>query len=179
VPRASRRAGVDASHLPALDGRGVSALEGLLATVREIEPIARRHAAEAERERCLSAPVVDALRAAGLYRMWRPKAFGGLEVDPMTAFRVIEELARIDSAVGWNVQASTVADAIGAWLPDAGAAEVLGDPRTILAGSFFPPRTAVPVNGGYRVSGRTTFVSGAREADWVAGLAHVLDGGMP
>jgi alkylation response protein AidB-like acyl-CoA dehydrogenase len=157
----------------------MSTLEHLLAAVRELEPMVRRHAAEAEGARRLSAPVVEALRAAGLYRMWRPKALGGLEVDPITAFRVIEELSRIDSAAGWNLQSSTVADTLGAWLPEAGATEVFGDPRTILAGAFFPPRTAVAVNGGYRVTGRTTFVSGASEADWVGGLAHVLDGGEP
>jgi len=157
----------------------VSSLDNLLEAVRTLEPVIRRHAAEAERERKLSAPVAAAMRAAGLYGMWCPKAFGGLEVDPTTAFRVIEEISRIDSAAGWNLQASTVADLLGAWFPAAGAAEVFRDPRTILASAFFPPRSAVPVDGGYRVTGRTTFVSGACEADWIAGLAHVLDGGEP
>src|SRR5262245_35374786 len=96
----SRRA-VDVASCPALHGSGVSTLDSLFEAVRALDPIIRRHAAEAERERRLSAPVVEALRAAGLYRMLRPKALGGLEVDPMTAFRVIEEASRIDSAVGW------------------------------------------------------------------------------
>lgn len=97
-------------------------LGSLLDVVRELEPIVRRHASEAERERRLSAPVVTAMRAAGLFRMWRPKALGGLEVDPMTAFCVIEEVSRIDSAAGWNLMLSTAFDTFGAWFSDAGLA---------------------------------------------------------
>jgi hypothetical protein len=37
--------------------------------------------------------------------------------------------------------------------------EVFGDPRAIFAGAFFPLRTAVAVDGGYRVTGRTTFIT--------------------
>ena len=72
----------------------MSTREILLNAVRTLEPIIRQHADEAERERRLSTPVAGAMRDAGLYRMWRPKALGGLEVDPMTAFRVFEEVAR-------------------------------------------------------------------------------------
>lgn len=97
----------------------------------------------------------------------------------MTAFAVIEEVSRIDSAAGWNLMLSTVVDPFGAWFSDDGAAEVFGDRDTILAAAFNPPRTAVPVEGGYRVTGRTTFVSGAHQADWIGGLAHVVDDGRP
>jgi alkylation response protein AidB-like acyl-CoA dehydrogenase len=155
----------------------VSILDSLLAAVRGLEPIARRHAAETERERRLSPAVAEAMRTAGLYRMWRPTALGGFEVDPMTAFRVIEEAARIDSAVGWNLQISAAVDVLAAWLTDAGAREVVGDPHAILAGGFFPPRAAIPVDGGYRVTGRTTFNSGVLDAAWICGLAHVQEGG--
>jgi hypothetical protein len=58
----------------------------LLKVVREIEPIIRTHAAEAERERRLAPAVANAMRDSGLYRFWRPKAFGGFEVDPVTGF---------------------------------------------------------------------------------------------
>ena len=60
--------------------------DSLLDRVKEIAPIIREHAAEAEEKRRLSRPVVDAMRQAGLYNMSHPKAFGGLEVDPLTMF---------------------------------------------------------------------------------------------
>ena len=151
-------------------------LASLLDAVRRIEPIIRAHSANAERDRRLSDPVVDAIRAVGLNRMWRPKVLGGLEVDPMTVFRVLEEIARIDSAVGWNLQLSTAIDALGPWFPDDGAAEIFGSPNATFAGGFFPFRRAVAADGGYRVSGQTGFASGAHQATWFDGLAHVYDG---
>ncbi len=153
--------------------------DGLLGAVRDLEPVLRRHAPEAERERRLSAPVVAAMRRAGLYGLFRPRRLGGLEVDPLTAFRVIEEISRIDSAAGWNLMISSAVEPFGAWFSDDGAAEIFAGRDTVLAGSFNPPRAAVPVDGGYRVTGRITFVSGAHHADWIAGLAHVVDDGRP
>jgi alkylation response protein AidB-like acyl-CoA dehydrogenase len=155
----------------------MSTTDRLLQTVREIEPILRKHAAAAERDRRLAAPVAEAMREAGLYRMWRPKALGGLEVELTAAFRVLEEVARIDSAAGWNLQVSTAFDLLGAWFDDRTAREFFG-PEAILGGGFQPMRNAVPVEGGYRVSGRTPFVSGAHQATLILGFACIFDDGQ-
>jgi indole-3-acetate monooxygenase len=156
-----------------------ASVSSLIDAIRHIEPVIRTHAADAEQERRLPDAVADAMRACGLYRLWRPLAFGGLEVDPMTAFQAFEEVSRIDSAAGWNLQLSCAIDAFGAWFPDDGAKEIFGQPDTIFAGGFFPPRSAVAVNGGYRVTGQTPFVSGAHQAQWFDGLAHIHDGDTP
>src|SRR4029434_2195215 len=77
-------------------------LDALLDRVKDIAPILRAHAAEAEERRRLSRPVVDAMLQAGLYSMARPKAFGGLEADPLTMLRGVEEGGRQDSAAARN-----------------------------------------------------------------------------
>jgi alkylation response protein AidB-like acyl-CoA dehydrogenase len=59
-------------------------VDTLLNRVKDIAPMLRAHAAEAEAQRRLARPVVDAMLQAGLYSMSHPKAFGGLEVDPLT-----------------------------------------------------------------------------------------------
>jgi len=41
--------------------------------IKDIAPIIREHAAEADTKRRLSRPVVDAMLQAGLYRLSRPK----------------------------------------------------------------------------------------------------------
>lgn len=156
-----------------------ASLSSLLDSVRQIEPVIRAGAVDAELERRLPDAVADAMRACGLYRMWRPRAFGGLELDPMTAFQVLEAVSRIDSAAGWNLQLSSAVDAFGAWFADEGAEEIFAEPESRFGGAFFPFRRAVAVDGGYRVTGQTPFTSGAHQADWFMGLAHVHDGHTP
>ena len=154
----------------------MSTTESLLKLVHEIEPIVREHAAQAERERRLAAAVAQAMRDSGLYRLWRPKEFGGLEVAPTAGFSVIEEVARIDSAAGWNLALSMGGDMFGAWFDDDTAKEIFGL-EAILAGSFNPMRKAVPEKGGYRVSGRTPFMSGAHQVTTFVGLANIFENG--
>ena len=72
----------------------------------------------------------------------------------------------------------TPAEPFGAWFSDETTAEVFGSAQTVMAGGFFPPRRAVPVEGGYRLSGRCTFNSNCHAATWIVGLAHVYDDGV-
>src|SRR5262249_33224278 len=67
-------------------------------------------------------------------------------------------------------------DIFGAWFDDDAAKEIF-HPEAILAGAFNPMRKAIPVDGGYRVSGRTPFVSGAHQATFYLGLANIFDNG--
>ena len=67
--------------------------EKLVAKARELGPLIREHAPEAERERRLSKPVLDALNRSGITKMLLPKSLGGLETDPVTMLRVVEEIA--------------------------------------------------------------------------------------
>jgi alkylation response protein AidB-like acyl-CoA dehydrogenase len=153
-------------------------VDEVLGRVAELEPLIRAASAEAEVERRLSAGVAEALRDAGCYRLFRPRSRGGLEFDPVSAFRVIEELSRIDSAAGWNVAIANAAEPFGAWYSDETTAEVFGSAQAIMCGSFFPPRRAVPVEGGYRLSGRCPFNSNCHAATWIVALAHVYDDGV-
>jgi alkylation response protein AidB-like acyl-CoA dehydrogenase len=102
----------------------------LLAEVERIRPILEESAVQAEAERALPDAAYDATLAAGLFRMLTPKAFGGLELHPVEAFRVIEAVARIDSAAGWCLNISQVIGAFACWLPEkhhAGRASALLD----------------------------------------------------
>jgi alkylation response protein AidB-like acyl-CoA dehydrogenase len=72
-----------------------ASVSSLLDTVHQIEPVLRTYAPQAERERRLPDAARDAMRECGLYRLWCPQAFGGLEIDPITAFRVIEAVSEL------------------------------------------------------------------------------------
>ncbi|HUI77286.1 MAG TPA: acyl-CoA dehydrogenase family protein [Bryobacteraceae bacterium] len=148
----------------------------LLDRVRAIAPIIQANAANAERERQLSKPTVQAMIDAGLYRMSVPQALGGLEVDAVTAIRVLEEVSRLDSAAGWNLMISTGAPSFCAWLPPEASREIFANhPDAIVCGALAPPGRAVPSEGGYRVTGRWPFASGCNHASWLVGAAFIFD----
>jgi alkylation response protein AidB-like acyl-CoA dehydrogenase len=158
----------------------MATVDSLLDKVEEIAPILRAHVEEAETARRLSHPVVEAMREAGFYRMALPKVLGGLELDPVTIFRVVEEVARHNSAAGWNLQISTAANWFLAWLPDENAVEILQDqPDVIFGASFTPTGQAIPVEGGYRLTGQWPFVSGAHDCHWLLFLPFIMNGDQP
>lgn len=149
------------------------------ATVERIAPLIRAHAAEAERKRRLAAPVVEALRDAGLFRMFVPRQLGGLELGAVEGFEILERVSQLDSAAGWNLQIAATGTTIGALYPDAGAREVFGSADSIMAGGFNPPGAAIPVDGGYRLNGRWPFASGCQHATWLLGTALQMRDGQP
>ena len=70
----------------------------LIEAARKIGPLAREHGLRAENERRLHHEVFRALTEAGLQKMFTPRSLGGLEVDPDTCARVVEEVARYDTS---------------------------------------------------------------------------------
>ena len=146
----------------------------LIDAAREIGPIIREHASEAEQKRRLSKPVLDALRQTGLLKMATPKSLGGLETDPITRALVVEEVGRHDSAAGWTLENPVDWAFFCSRLPDAGAEEIYNKGANILiAAQFGRPLNAKSVDGGYRVSGRAPFVSNCHDADWISCTALV------
>jgi indole-3-acetate monooxygenase len=149
----------------------------LIDAARRIAPVIREHHEEAERERRLSRPVLDALYETGLLRMFTPRSLGGLEVDPITRSLVIEEIAGHDTAAGWTLENPLDWAHFCARLPDAGAEEIYSRGANILiAAQFGRPMMATPVEGGYRITGRAPFVSNCYDADWISVTAKVMEG---
>src|SRR5436305_2291046 len=154
----------------------------LVETAAALQPKLRSYREEIEREQRLPKGLVEQLRAAGFYRMVIPRELGGLEVDPLTYLRVVELLAEGDGWVGWNLGNGGVGQLVTLGLPDEGVHEIYGSRAdTIIAGTAVPGGgQAVPVEGGYRVTGRWQFGTGCQEASWMLGSFQVLgDDGQP
>jgi indole-3-acetate monooxygenase len=148
----------------------------LIEAARHIAPVVRDHNEEAERERRLSRPVLDALYETGLLRMYTPRSLGGLEVGPLTRALVMEEIAGHDTAAGWTLSNPLDWAFFCARLPDEGAEEIYsGGANILIAAQFGRPLNATPAQGGYRITGRAPFVSNCYDADWIAGTALVMD----
>jgi alkylation response protein AidB-like acyl-CoA dehydrogenase len=134
---------------------------------------------ESERERSLPAPLVRAMAEAGLFRVWVPKALGGLETDLETNLRVIEEVSKADGAAGWNTMIAATGGMFAAYLPPAAGKEIYGDPFGVVAGALAPSGRAVPEDGGFRLSGRWKLASGCQHAAWMGGGSFIFDGATP
>ncbi|HWX97780.1 MAG TPA: acyl-CoA dehydrogenase family protein [Solirubrobacteraceae bacterium] len=139
--------------------------------------LARKSAAETERERALPQALVDELRATGLMRAGAPAALGAMEASPATALSAAERIARGDASAGWCVSIAITSSLLSAYLPDRGATEIFGNQQAVAAGVWAPRGRAVVVDGGVQVSGRWSFCSGISHSDWLfAGC--ILDDGQ-
>ena len=151
--------------------------DSLVARARALEPIIRQHAEATERERRLARPVLQAMREAGLFRMFTPRALGGLEADPVTVARVAEEIASFDSAAAWALQAGNTGSWWAGHFPESGIAELYAEgPDFLMAASFSPPHRADAVPGGYRFTGRGSLASTIHDSPWLLMTGIVFDG---
>lgn len=147
---------------------------------RGLQPLVREHADEAERARCVTPVVRDALARAGLFRLGAPACYGGLEAEPVQMIKALEAISEADGATGWTLMigVETVGIATAA-LPPATAKALLADqPDVVFAGAINPLGRAREVSGGLRVSGRWPYASGCLGADyfWGGCILHDANG---
>jgi alkylation response protein AidB-like acyl-CoA dehydrogenase len=152
----------------------------LIDAARALGPLLREHASQAERARRLPPVVLQALAGAKLQSLFTPKELGGVETDPLTAARVIEEIARHDTAAAWSLQAGNTGAWWGARLPAETAQAIYGSGAPVLtAAAFHPPQRAVEVPGGYRLTGRAPLASNVHDAPWLLLSGIVFAGDQP
>lgn len=150
-----------------------------LETARRLAPIVEQYRDAAARERRLPAAVLAAARAIGLPRMLLPRALGGAQAGIDEAMLAIEELARQDGSIGWNLAFSVLSPLFSDYLAEDAAQAIFGTGDTIMAGTFAPRGHACRVPGGYRLSGRWNFASGCQNADLFVAGGLVFDGEQP
>ena len=149
--------------------------ETLLAAAHRLAPQVAACADRIERERRLPPELVEALCAAGLFRLLLPAAVGGGEVAPRVFATVVETLAGADASTAWCISQANGCATTAAYLDPGSAREVFGERRAVLA--WGPPNEAraTPVAGGYRLSGRWSFASGCRHATWLGPACWVAE----
>jgi alkylation response protein AidB-like acyl-CoA dehydrogenase len=125
----------------------------LLAAAPDFRPrvIAQRDAIETSRR--LPDDLARELARRGFFRIFLPAAYGGLDLTPMDGIAVFEELAKTDASVAWCV-----------WN---------GNTHWIAA------QQAHVVDGGYRLTGRGSLVSGCEFATWMVLWSVIHEDGKP
>jgi len=151
----------------------------LLGTAREIGPMLSQYSQEEENNRRPSRQVLDALRDAGLFRLFLPKSLGGIESDPLTTAKVVEEIAMHNTTAGWSMMVANTSAWWCSRLSDKGIDALYSNgPDTAIAGAFHPPMKATPVDHGYLINGRSPLTSNVHEAQWIFVTAFVMEGGQ-
>ena len=111
-----------------------------LATARALGPAIAAAADEIEQTRRIPAPLLTQLHASRLFRLLLPRSVGGEQTDPGTYLLAIEEIARHDGSVGWNMFVANSSALIAAFLEPEVARTIFADPRDLV--SWGPPNAA-------------------------------------
>ncbi|MEU9852065.1 3-hydroxy-9,10-secoandrosta-1,3,5(10)-triene-9,17-dione monooxygenase oxygenase subunit [Streptomyces sp. NPDC047974] len=141
--------------------------DDVLAAVRDLAPVLRERAAEAEESRRVPDASVKELEDTGFFQLLQPKAFGGAAADPVVFYTAVKEIAKACGSTGWVASVVGVHPWHVALFDPRAQQEVWGtDPRTRIASSYAPTGKAAAVDGGFRLSGRWHFSSGCDHARW-------------
>jgi len=138
-----------------------------IARARKLAPLLSAAAPRIDAARELPTDVLDAMHAAGMFRLLVPRSIGGAELDPATYIQCVEAIASGDASVAWCMnQGSGCSMSAGYLAPDV-AREVFGGERDVLAWGMGPGAKAIRTDGGWRITGTWSFASGSRHATWL------------
>jgi alkylation response protein AidB-like acyl-CoA dehydrogenase len=141
-----------------------------LAKARALAPLLAASAGEIEERRRLPPALLDALFAAGLFRLLLSRSCGGAEVDLPRFAAIVEEIAKSEASAAWCLCQASGCSMVAAYLDPEVATAIFGrDKRAVLAWGPGPQSRARAVSGGYRVTGSWSFASGGRHASWRGG----------
>ena len=146
-----------------------------LERARALGPAIAAAVDEIERTQAFPEPLLSRLHESRLFRLLLPRSVGGEQVEPWVYMRAIEEIARHDGSLGWNMFVANSSALIAPFIPLEAARTIYSDPRGLI--SWGPPNhhKAVAAPGGYRVTGEWHFSSGYRQANWIGAHGHVVE----
>jgi alkylation response protein AidB-like acyl-CoA dehydrogenase len=166
-------------HMPKDDFLSPDELKALtpqkiIAATRALQPRLKEMARQAEDQRRPVDELWDELRRSGYFYMLVPKKYGGLEADIDDVIDASLPIAEGCGSTGWVAMFGLVHNRHMVGYPDDVLEELFGGGRYIIeAAATMPPGRAVPVEGGYRVSGRWQWSTCITQADWVQAIVNV------
>jgi len=145
--------------------------ESLIPLIKEL-----RHTTENDRR--IAEPIVEAIRNSDLCRMLLDTGTSP-QYTPGEWLSVLETLSGAEASVSWFIWNNTLPCFWARFLDNAARVRIFGDPKTLFAGSTRPTGRAVSTEGGFRLSGRWSLVSGCELADYIYFMSLVHEDGKP
>ncbi|MGW1563021.1 acyl-CoA dehydrogenase family protein [Streptomyces sp. NPDC002144] len=147
----------------------------LIAKLDELAPALEQEAPGNEQAGKLSERTLELLREANIPSLLIPESLGGLGMFPRDALAVLERLGRIDGAISWIGGIWSISGLTLPYYEVDVARQLLGGGQPLFGSSGAPSGRAMPVEGGFRLSGAWSFGSGDLQADYVLCNAVQLD----
>ena len=145
---------------------------------RALKPRLRERVPETERLRRLPAENVGDLLENGLYGVMTPRRFGGSELGSETMIDVAIELASACPSTGWVHMLWTAHMWLLALFPPETQEELWSNPNTLASSIVNSVGDVVPVDGGYRWTGRGFFSSGVDHCNWLTAAVPIKREGV-
>ena len=143
---------------------------------REFEP----RQAQAREQRRLPSENVEAMRAAGLYRVYNPDTYGGYQLHMQSVLPMVVEIAKGCPASAWVLAIYQVHAWVLSLMPKQAQQEVFGEnPDVAMCASLNPSKnSAQKVDGGFLIEkGSFDFCSGCDAREWAMFGAMIKDDG--
>ena len=154
--------------------------ETTLEAAKSIVPMIRANLHKIDSECRLPVGLANNMAAKGLFGLYVPKVLGGPELDPITAFPVVETISQVDGSAGWCCFNGTALTSAVSRISITAAKELFGDPPDIRAsGSARSGGTATMTEGGFIVSGRWNYLSGLDHAKCLVLNCDLMDDNGP
>jgi len=139
----------------------------LIGRAQAMIPALRDRENAAETARQVSGQTIAEMRDTGLFRAFQPARYGGYELDLDLLLHIGIALARGCGSSAWVGNLAMVHQWMIAGFSEHAQDDIWGDtPDAIALGTYAAAAEAVPVDGGFRVSGKWPFASGCDHGDW-------------
>lgn len=148
----------------------------LVEAARKLLPQIRASAEEIESEQRIPESLLEEMGGLGMFTVFLPRELGGGVVDQTSFLETVELTSWGNGSVGWCLCQQNLVGQYAAWLDEVTAREVFAkEPSCTLVGTPVVSGTATPVEGGYRVTGRWSYLSGSGHATGAWLSANVID----
>lgn len=155
--------------------------EDLIALAESMRPMLLEEQAATEQRTFYSEETHERFKEAGFYRLHVPKRYGGLEYSLSTFYRIVMAIARGCPSTGWMLSLGAGhAQQIGAFFSEQAQDEIFGEDGDFIASASYAHEKglAIPVDGGYLVSGTWHFCSGVPYATHHIGMMPTKTGDL-
>lgn len=142
--------------------------QALLEAARSLGPVLESRISLCNDDRRIPDDTIVDFHEAGFFKMLQPREYGGYEMDPQVFYSVLMEIAKTCMSSAWVLGVIGVHNWQMNLFDEPAAEEVWGeDPTVLISSSYAPVGKVIPVEGGFKLSGRWSFSSGCEHCDWV------------